>query len=94
MKAMAQGNAVQESQEVRPEALPFEFMMNALRLCDGVPAALYQARTGVSLLPIVPTLDKVEALGLITRDWQQIRPTLRGQQFLNELLQYFLPEGA
>jgi len=94
MKAMAQGNAIQETQEVTAEAVPFEFMMNALRLCDGVPATLYEARTGVSLLPIVPTLDKVEALGLITRDWQQIRPTLRGQQFLNELLQYFLPEGA
>ncbi len=94
MKAVAQGNAVQETQEVTPEAVPFEFMMNALRLCEGVPAALYETRAGVPLLPIIPILDKVEALGLITRDWQSIRPTLRGQQFLNELLQYFLPEGA
>ena len=93
MKAMARGNAVHETQEVTPEVVPFEFMMNAMRLCGGVPAVLYEARAGVPLLPIVPTLDKVEALGLITRDWQQIRPTLRGQQFLNELLQYFLPEG-
>jgi oxygen-independent coproporphyrinogen-3 oxidase len=93
MKAMTQGNAVQESQEVSPEALPFEFMMNAMRLCEGIPSDLYEARTGVPLLPIIPILDKVEALGLITRDWQRIRPTLRGQLFLNELLQYFLPEG-
>ncbi|MHB8353652.1 MAG: radical SAM family heme chaperone HemW [Burkholderiales bacterium] len=93
MKAMARGNAVHETQEVTPEVVPFEFMMNAMRLCGGVPAVLYEARAGVPLLPIVPTLDKVEALGLMTRDWQQIRPTLRGQQFLNELLQYFLPEG-
>ncbi len=93
MKAVAQGNAVQETQEVDIEAAPFEFMMNALRLCEGVPADLYTARTGLPLLPIIPTLDQVESLGLITRDWQRIRPTLRGQLFLNELLQYFLPEA-
>ncbi len=94
MKAMAQGSAVQETHEVTPGAIPFEFMMNALRLCDGVSAALYEQRTGVPLLSIVPILDRVEALGLITRDWQRVRPTLRGQQFLNELLQHFLPEGT
>lgn len=93
MKAVAQGNAIQESHEVATEAVPFEFMMNALRLRDGVPAALFEERTGVSLLRIVPTLDEVEALGLIQRDWQWIRPTPLGQQFLNELLQHFLPEG-
>ena len=93
MKAVAQGNAIQETREVGPEAVPFEFMMNAMRLCEGVPVGLYETRAGVPLLPIIPILDKVEALGLITRDWQRIRPTLRGQQFLNELLQYFLPEG-
>ncbi len=92
MKAMALGNAVQESQEVGTEAVSFEFMMNAMRLCEGIPADLYETRTGLPLLHIIPILDKVESLGLITRDWQHIRPTLHGQHFLNELLQFFLPE--
>ncbi|MDE2344537.1 MAG: oxygen-independent coproporphyrinogen III oxidase-like protein [Betaproteobacteria bacterium] len=92
MKGALQGNAVQESHDVALADLPFEFMMNAMRLCEGVPLSLYEQRTGLSLATVLAALERLEALGLVARDWQTLRPTLRGQRFLNELLQHFLPE--
>ncbi|MCW5625829.1 MAG: oxygen-independent coproporphyrinogen III oxidase-like protein [Burkholderiales bacterium] len=88
-KALA-GNAIQTEQDVTPAELPFEFMMNALRLTDGVPAELYAARTGLPLHAIRTSLDQAETLALLERDHATLRPTLKGQRFLNELLQIFL----
>lgn len=92
MKEAQCGSAIQEMHDVSLGDLPFEFMMNTMRLCDGIPLSLYEQRTGLPLAGLLPTLNRVEALGLIARDWQTLRPTLRGQRFLNELLQQFLPE--
>ena len=86
------GGAVQESHDVAPADLPFEFMMNALRLTGGVPLRMFEERTGLPRTVLLPTLDKAESLGLIARDHETVRPTLQGQRFLNELLQMFLPE--
>ncbi|HEX7053060.1 MAG TPA: radical SAM family heme chaperone HemW [Burkholderiales bacterium] len=72
--------------------LPFEFMLNALRLVEGFPAALFAERTGLPLLAIRRHLEQAERDGLLERDWRHIRPTERGRLFLNELLQRFLPE--
>jgi oxygen-independent coproporphyrinogen-3 oxidase len=68
-------------------------MLNALRLVEGFPAALYEERTGLSLLTIEKPLQKAEQAGLLERDWKRIRPTARGQRFLNELLELFLSDG-
>ncbi len=92
MREALEGRAIQESHDVAWGDLPFEFMMNAMRLCDGVPSTLYEQRTGRPFDALLPTLDKVESLGLLVRDWQTLRPTPHGQRFLNELLQHFLPE--
>jgi putative oxygen-independent coproporphyrinogen III oxidase len=74
-----------------PDAeLPFEFMLNALRLVEGFPVALFEERTGLSLMSIEPQLQRAEAAGLLERDWKSVRPTARGQRFLNELLALFL----
>ena len=90
--AMApEGKSITEHRTVTRGDLPFEFMLNALRLVDGVPVALFRERTGLELAVIEPALAKGEALGLLERDWQVMRPTPKGQRFLNELLELFLP---
>ena len=90
--AMApEGKSIVEHRTVAPAELPFEFMLNALRLIDGVPVALFRERTGLEISVIEAALGKAEALGLLGRDWQTLRPTPKGQRFLNELLELFLP---
>lgn len=70
--------------------LPFEFMMNALRLTEGMPAALFEQRTGLPLAGIEAACAAARAAGLLEHDPQRLRPTPRGQLFLNDLLQHFL----
>lgn len=77
---------------LKPADLPFDFMMNALRLVDGVPAAWYPQRTGQSLDSLAPALAAARRAGLLAEDEQRLRPTARGQLFLNDLLQSFLPD--
>jgi oxygen-independent coproporphyrinogen-3 oxidase len=67
-------------------------MLNALRLIEGFPAPLFSQRTGLPLASIDKQMDNAEKAGLLQRDWQRIRPTERGQRFLNELLALFLPD--
>ncbi|MFN3397392.1 MAG: radical SAM family heme chaperone HemW [Sulfurimicrobium sp.] len=88
-----QGAPVQEAHRVASDDLGFEFMMNALRLTDGFPLALFQERTGLPLVGVLDALDKAEKRGLVERELVQVRPTELGRRFLNELLQGFLPEG-
>ncbi len=90
--AMApEGKSIVEHRTVARAELPFEFMLNALRLIGGVPVALFRERTGLEISVIESALAKGEALGLLERDWQTLRPTPKGQRFLNELLELFLP---
>src|SRR5215831_10879505 len=90
MKAALAGNAIDESHVVDADELPFEFMLNALRLVEGFPVALFAERTGLAITAIAAELDRVESAGLLARDHQRIRPTARGQRFLNDLLEPFL----
>ena len=87
------GNAIQESHEVEPADLPFEFAMNALRLAEGFPVPLFGERTGLPISAIEAPLDRAQALGLVERDAFRISPTLRGRRFLNDLLGLFLREA-
>ncbi|MCL2657201.1 MAG: radical SAM family heme chaperone HemW [Betaproteobacteria bacterium] len=86
------GDFVQERHEIANAALPFEFMMNALRLTEGVPAALFAERTGLSLVAIETQLVEARQAGLLEADAQMLCPTLKGQRFLNNLLERFLDE--
>ncbi len=72
--------------------LAFEFMMNALRLMDGVDAGLFVERTGLPLLACAPQLAQARSRGLLEADTLRLRPTLLGQRFLNDLLSLFLPD--
>lgn len=71
------------------DELPFEFMMNALRLKEGVPTHYYQARTGQPLAQVEQALQHAQAKGLLTFD-QRIAPSQQGALFLNDLLEYFI----
>ena len=86
----AQGSTLAEQRQVRPSELPFEFMLNALRLIEGFPVGSFQARTGLPIASVEPVLALAEQKGLIERDWQRIRPSERGRRFLNELVELFL----
>jgi putative oxygen-independent coproporphyrinogen III oxidase len=70
--------------------LPFEFMLNALRLVEGFPLALFSERTGLPSTMVARDLEEAERRGLVERDWQRVRPTERGRLFLNELLALFV----
>ena len=91
LKQAAAGQPVHEEADVAVDELPFEFMMNALRLIDGFDPALFEARTTVPLFALERELRQAEADGLLERTPQRIAPTLRGQRYLNELLRRFLP---
>jgi len=84
------GNAVQEHNEVEAASLPFEFMMNTLRLADGFHPSLFEARTARSLHTILPQLNAAKAEGLLEVGPEKIAPTLKGRRFLNVLLERFL----
>jgi oxygen-independent coproporphyrinogen-3 oxidase len=86
---MAAAGAVQEK-VIAPRELPFEFMLNALRLVQGVPAELFGQRTGLDASVIARRLALAAERGLLEADPRRIRPTPRGRLFLNDLLQLFL----
>lgn len=72
------------------EELPFEFLMNALRLTEGVDAVLFAQRTGLSLDSLHEARAEAEQSGLLQVEPSRLAATARGQLFLNDLLQYFL----
>jgi len=81
---------VTQSLEVSRADLPFEFMLNALRLKDGFALALFSERTGLPLSAIEPGLRAAQARGLLEADLVHARPTPRGFDFLNDLHSLFL----
>lgn len=90
LEGAARGEFIQEAREVAVAELPFEFMMNALRLTAGVPARLFAERTGVPLEAITDRLATARSRGLLETDPALLRPTPAGRRFLNDLLQIFL----
>jgi putative oxygen-independent coproporphyrinogen III oxidase len=91
---LATENSLVEDREVPADEVPFEFALNALRLTDGFPPGLFSERTGLPLSALETGLEKAERKGLLERDWQRIRPTVRGRLFLNELLGLFLADES
>lgn len=90
MRHAQSDHAVAHSERVQEKDLPFEFMMNAMRLTEGFETRLFEERTGLPLPVVTSRLDAAEAQGLIVRDHLRLAPTLKGQRFLNDLLQSFL----
>jgi oxygen-independent coproporphyrinogen-3 oxidase len=84
------GNAVSQSDEVARSELPFEFMLNALRLRNGFGLRDFSERTGLPLTAVEAALQEAERKGLIERDFARVRPTQRGFDFLSDLQEIFL----
>jgi oxygen-independent coproporphyrinogen-3 oxidase len=87
------GRAVAQDEEVARAELPFEFMLNALRLRNGFGLTQFSERTGLPISAIQGALDQAERKGLIERDFNRVKPTVRGFDFLNDLQALFLAEG-
>jgi putative oxygen-independent coproporphyrinogen III oxidase len=79
-------------QSLSKEDVAFEFMLNALRLTEGFPTALFVERAGLPLAALAPALTQARARGLIEHDTAAIRTTPLGRRFLNDLIAVFLPE--
>ncbi|MDR2093761.1 MAG: radical SAM family heme chaperone HemW [Azoarcus sp.] len=92
LEGAARGDFVQARRMVGAAELPFEFLMNALRLPDGVSWGLFRERTGLSPDVMADGLAEARARGLLDASPDRLRATARGQRFLNDLLQIFLPE--
>lgn len=85
---------ITERREVTAGELPFEYMLNALRLLDGFDNERFEARTGLSRAAIVDTLSAAQRKGLLIQTDDGWRPTELGSRFLNELQAMFLPQAA
>ena len=75
---------------VGPDELPFEYMLNALRLHEGVPLAAFSERTGLPLECIAPALAQARARDWLRDEPARLQPTALGQRFLNDLIGLFL----
>ena len=91
MDAVQAGAHLADTRTLTRDDLPFEFMMNALRLTEGVSAALFEERTGLPLIVCAAALERARVRGLLEAAPLRLRPTLQGQRFLNDLLEWFLP---
>ena len=91
LEQMARGEPLLEERGVTRAEIGFEFMLNAMRLTDGVPVALFAERTGFLLAILGEALDAAEGRGLIVRDHERVAPTALGRRFLNDLQAMFLP---
>ncbi len=90
MERVAAGEPRMEEAVVARDDVGFEFMLNALRLTDGVPAALFAERTGHPLSLVARPLAEATRRGLLEPDPGLIRPTPLGRRFLNDLMEMFL----
>jgi oxygen-independent coproporphyrinogen-3 oxidase len=82
--------AVLEQSRVSEADVGFEFMLNAMRLTEGVPTPLFQQHAGVPISTIKSALQQAEELGLIEHTIERIRPTEKGQRYVNCLIELFL----
>ncbi|OGB31749.1 MAG: YggW family oxidoreductase [Burkholderiales bacterium RIFCSPLOWO2_12_FULL_61_40] len=93
MERALAGNALAQAEEVARADLPFEYMLNALRLRNGFGLRDFTERTGLAVTAIEAALNEAERKGLIERDFARVRPTVRGFDFLSDLQAIFLSNG-
>ncbi|WP_223671096.1 radical SAM family heme chaperone HemW [Kangiella shandongensis] len=86
----ADWQSVAQQSVIPTHELPFEFMLNALRLLDGVPSQYFSQRTGIALSAIQPLIQQAVNDNLLDDSKQRLKPTEKGALFLNELLQRFI----
>jgi putative oxygen-independent coproporphyrinogen III oxidase len=94
MARALEGRALSNEHVVAATELPFEFMLNALRLKDGFDLALYAERTGLSPHGLEAAIAQAMQRGLLERQGGRLRPSVRGFDFLSDLQQIFLNPAA
>jgi putative oxygen-independent coproporphyrinogen III oxidase len=94
MQQALAGHAVSNDEELTRADLPFEFMLNALRLREGFAMQLFSDRTGLPASAIDTALKAAQQRGLLEVDLQQVRPSALGFDFLSDLQALFLPPRA
>ena len=92
MEQALQGLPVTRSEDVSRLELPFEFMLNALRLKDGFNLSDYTERTGLAITSLQKGLALAEQKGLVGRDFLRVWPTALGFDFLSDLQSLFLAD--
>ena len=91
MQAMEnKGNALIEAREIPAKDLPFEFMLNTLRLTDGVDTVTFSERTGLPLNVVSKGLDEASKKGLLDLNPNKLKATEQGLRYLNNLQEMFL----
>jgi oxygen-independent coproporphyrinogen-3 oxidase len=90
---IAARDPLQQVTRVTRDEVGFEFMLNALRLTQGVPASLFPERTGFPLSLVARPIAEAVRRGLLDSDPQWLRPTDLGRRFLNDLQALFLPDA-
>lgn len=93
MQQALKGEPVTQNTEVSRQELPFEFMLNALRLRDGFVLTDYVDRTGLAITSIQQGLLEGEQKGLLNRDLHRVWPTEKGFDFLSDLQSLFLSDS-
>ncbi|HEY4448405.1 MAG TPA: radical SAM family heme chaperone HemW [Steroidobacteraceae bacterium] len=89
---LASADAAIEQRTISRQDLPFEFMLNALRLTGGFDKETFSSRTGLPWEAIAAAVRTACAAGLLLVTAEDCRPSAQGQRFLNDLLLHFLPE--
>jgi putative oxygen-independent coproporphyrinogen III oxidase len=84
--------AVSNENEVGRAELPFEFMLNALRLREGVPMSQFLERTGLPPSSIARAMEQGRTRGLLVGDPARIAATPKGFDFLSDLQSLFLAD--
>lgn len=85
-----QGNALIEARDISAKDLPFEFMLNTLRLTAGVDTNTFGERTGLPLSVIAKNLDEASKKGLLDINPSKLKATEQGLRYLNNLQEIFL----
>jgi oxygen-independent coproporphyrinogen-3 oxidase len=92
LDAAASAARIGGAQRIESTQLPFEFMLNALRLNEGFALTLFEQRTGLSRSDIADVLARAERRGWLQFDDDHVLPTELGRRFLNDVIELFLSD--
>lgn len=92
LNQMNQSHALESELSVQREDLPFEFMLNALRLRDGVKVSHFQAATGLTIADLEPILSTAQSKGLMVKQHDLLKVTDLGWRFMSDVQALFLKE--
>ena len=90
LASAGRGDAIGGDERIEPARLPFEYMLNALRLDEGFALADFTARTGLAAAAIAPRLEQARARDWLRIDDGRVVPTPLGRRFTNDVVALFL----